>query len=59
MSTAMARQKGDVDAVQAACENLVRRHAERRFHRYPLSILNTVNLVDPRSTDDSKFNLFH
>ena len=59
MSTAMARQKGDVDAVQAACENLVRRRAERRIHRYPLSILDTVNLVDSGSADDAKFNLFH
>ena len=59
MTAAMTRQKSDVDAVQAAGENLVRRRTKRCIHRYPLPVLDTVNLVDPGAPDDAEPYMFH
>ena len=58
MPTPVTRQEGHFHAVQAACQDLVRRCAPRGFNRDPLRAFKPIDVVNSRAADHGNHGLF-
>ena len=57
VAASVARQEHHLDPIERACQQVIRRHPPWRFHRHPVAVFQSVDVVNARSADDPDFCL--